>query len=566
MAGPWEKYGAVESGPWSKYQTKPELPSSVGAVERFIKGASAAGYKGAMGVKGAFMGLSPEEEQRLAGQAEWVRQAGLPAQAGGFAAEVAMFSPTMAFGGSGVLPAAQRAYTSGLLSSLYEPGGRYEREKAGAFGALGSVAGEALPYAAGTVARSIEPLFESGRTNIISRALQRTVGENAPSVIRQLESTQSGVPGVQYTASEAAPSSGGLAAMQRWAEQAAPEPYFQRRAENVGARRMAMQEIAGTEMEKLAAIGARKSASEPLYEAAMQRSVPVDETLRELLQRPSMKNALSQAKQIAAEEGTAIAPEIEKAILSGEMPAEISGQGLHWIKIGLDSLKDEATTSLSKAQQKAIKGTISAFEDWRGQNIPEYARAQETFRELSKPIARQTVGQSLYEKLAPALSDFGPATRERAESFARALRDADITAQQALGFKGARFGDVMRQSDQDLYSAIAADLSRQAESAGAGRGIGSNTFQNLAMQNLAERSGFPGTMIGKAMHLPLIDYGYTRAEQAMQKELADALLNPKKTASLLKRQPGLLTKLLEAEYAQVPSSVLGAAAGSFINR
>ena len=148
----------------------------------------------------------------------------------------------------------------------------------------------------------------------------------------------------------------------------------------------------------------------------------------------------------------------------------------------------------------------------------------------------------------------------------RDRRDADVTAQQALGFKGAKFSDVMRPTDQDTYSAIAADLARQAESAGAGRGIGSNTFQNLAMQNLAERSGFPGTMIGKVMHLPLIDYAYTRSEQAMQRELADVLLNPKKTAALLKRQPGLLTKLLEAEYAQAPGSVLGAAFGSYLNR
>ena len=226
-----------------KRRNPKKLPENVGSVERFLKGASATGYRGAMGVKRALFGLTPEEEQKLAGQAEWVKQAGLPAQAGGIASEIAMLSPTMALGGAGMLPAAQRSFTSGLLSALYEPGGMYEREKSGALGAVGSLAGEALPYALGTVTRAAEPLFESGRTNIISRALQRTVGENAPSIIRQLETTQSGVPGVQYTASEAAPSSGGLAAMQRWAEQAAPEPYFQRRAENVGARRMAMQEI-----------------------------------------------------------------------------------------------------------------------------------------------------------------------------------------------------------------------------------------------------------------------------------------------------------------------------------
>jgi hypothetical protein len=542
------------------------LPSSVGAAERFIKGASAQGYKGMMGIKRAFTDLSPEEVQALAGQAEWVKQAGMPAQVGQIASEAAMLSPSLAMPGAGVLPALQRAYTSGSLSALFEPGGTYEREKSGALGAVGSLVGETIPYAAGTITRAIEPLTEGGKQNIIARSLQRVVGENAPSVASQLETTRSGVPGVQYTASEAAPQSGGLAAMQRWAEQANPESYFQRRAENVGARRMALQDIAGSEAQKAAALGMRESVTKPMYEEAMQISVPVNESLRELFKRPSMRNALSQAQTIAAEQGTPIPADLIKAIESGEVPAEISGQGLHWLKIGLDSLRDEAKTSLSKAQQNALKGTVNAFEEWRGQNIPKYAEAQAEFKRLSQPISRMDVGQSLYEKLAPSLSDFGPVTRERAESFAGALRDADVTAQRATGFKGAKFSDIMKQSDQDTYSAIASDLSRQAESAGAGRGIGSNTFQNLAMQNLAERAGFPGTLIGKVTHLPGIDYAYTRAEQAMQRELADILLDPKKAAKMLRRQPGTLLRLLEADFAHAPGSVAGAAIGSLLNR
>lgn len=549
-----------------KQRQPAKLPSSIGAAERFLKGASAQGYKGMMGAKKLVVGLSPEEEQSLAGQAEWVKQAGMPARIGEIASEAAMLSPSLAISGAGVLPAMQRAYSSGGLSALYEPGGTYEREKSGALGAVGSLAGEAIPYAAGTITRAIEPLTEGGKQNIIARSLQRVVGENAPSVASQLESVRSGVPGVQYTASEAAPQSGGLAAMQRWAEQANPEAYFQRRAENVGARKMAMQQIAGSETEKAAALGAREQITKPLYEEAMQMSVPVDDTLRELFKRPSMRNALNEAKAIAAEIGEPIPADLEKAILSGEIPADISGQGLHWIKIGLDALRDNPAAPIGKAQQRALKGTVDAFEQWRGANIPKYAEAQAAFKELSKPIARQTVGQSLYEKLNPALSDFGPMTRERAESFAGALRDADVTAQRALGFKGARFEDVMKPEDQSLYSSIASDLTRQAESAGAGRGIGSNTFQNLAMQNLTERAGFPGTLIGKATHLPGIDYVYNRAEQAMQRELSDILLDPKKAAKMLRRQPGTLLRLLEADYANAPGSVLGASIGSSLNR
>ena len=55
-------------------------------------------------------------------------------------------------------------------------------------------------------------------------------------------------------------------------------------------------------------------------------------------------------------------------------------------------------------------------------------------------------------------------------------------------------------------------------------------------------------------------------QQAMQRELADILLDPKKPASMLRRQPGTLLKLLEAEYAKAPSSVFGAATGASLNR
>jgi len=191
--------------------------------------------------------------------------------------------------------------------------------------------------------------------------------------------------------------------------------------------------------------------------------------------------------------------------------------------------------SIGKEQQRAIKGTVDAFEKWRGENIPVYAQAQEKFAELSKPISRMEVGKSLYEKLSPALSDYGSLTRETAESYARALRNADVTAQQATGFRGARFADIMQPSDLETYASVASDLTRQAESSTAGRGIGSNTFQNLAMQNLAERAGFPGTMIGKVMRMPLIDYAYTRAEQEMQRTCRNSFESKKNCCTFAPR-------------------------------
>ena len=558
---PWEEYGV------------PKNPMEESNFKRMLRGANIGLTEGGLALKQAlpFMDLSPEDQQKLAaGKSYMEAESGMAPEIGkGLVGLGEYAGGPLAVGRAGLRGMAGfagRTAGAGLTGGVLTPGGAEERISGAGIGAAGSVLGEAAPYAVGTVKRAVEPLYAAGHKNILSRTLQRAAGDRSADVARELEMSASQTPGVQYTASEAAPSSGGLAAIQRWAEQATPEDYAFRRKTNVEARRAALEGIAGTEADKLTAIATRETEAGPLYEAAKAKLVPVDKELQSLLKRPSMALALNQAKDIAAEQGTPIPKDLIDAITSGEVPADISGEALHWIKVGLDNLRSMPKESIGKEQQRAIKGTVDAFEKWRGENIPVYAQAQEKFAELSKPISRMEVGKSLYEKLSPALSDYGSLTRETAESYARALRNADVTAQQATGFRGARFADIMQPSDLETYASVAKDLTRQAESSTAGRGIGSNTFQNLAMQNLSERAGFPGTMIGKVMRMPLIDYAYTRAEQEMQKELADTLLNPKRTAALLRRGSGPLSRMFSAERVQPFSSAVGAEAGSYYNR
>lgn len=556
---PWEQYGV------------PRDMMSESAGKRFLRHANIALTEGTLGLKEAlpFVDLTPEERQKLAAGKAYseAEQEFLPSL-GRIPVEAAEYSiGPMGVAGAGLRGLAgfaARTGAAGLTGGLLTPGEASDRAKGAAFGAGGSMVGEAIPYAFGTAKRMVEPFYSGGQQNILSRLLKRQVGNRAEDIATELESAASKTPGVEWTAAEAAPSSGGLAATQRWAEQALPDPYALRRAENVSARKAALEGIAGTEANKAAAIEARDIAAKPLYEEAMQTSVPVDESLRELFKRPSMRNALSQAQTIAAEQGTPIPADLIKAIESGEVPAEISGQGLHWLKVGLDSLRDEAKTSLSKAQQNALKGTVNAFEEWRGQNIPKYAEAQAAFRELSRPISRMDVGQSLYEKLAPALSDFGVLTKENAERYASALRNADYTAKQATGFKGARLSDIMQPSDIDVYHSVANDLTRQAQAATSGKGIGSDTFQKLAMQNIAERAGLPGRMLGRVT--PLIGYMMKDNEEEMQRRLAEALLDPKKTAALLRRESGPLAKLFSASRMQPFTSTFGATVGADVSR
>lgn len=565
-SGGWRDFVETQdqTKPWETYGV-PKNPQEESFMARLGRGANIGLTEAAYGLKQPFLGLSPEEKRKLAaGRAYMESENGFAPELGRIGVDVAAFAPTgiATSGFRGLTGFLARTGGQAATGAAFTPGGVEERTIGGAMAGAGSMIGEALPYTFGTLKRAVEPFYERGKQNIMGRMAQRVVGDRASEIADELTSAVSKTPGVEYTAAEAAPSSGGLAAFQRWAEQSTPEAYNFRRAQNIGARREALQNIAGDETAMANAESVRNAVTSPLYETAMARSVPVDDSLRELLKRPSMKSAFEQAKRIASEEGAAIPKEIEEAILSGEVPAEISGQGLHYIKMGMDELLDPATSGLGKTQQRAIKKTANAFESWRESNIPEYGEAQRAYRELSKPISRMKVGKSLYEKMAPALSEFGPVTREKPEIYARALRDADITARQATGFKGARFSDIMTGGDQKIYESVAADLARQAEANQAGRGIGSNTFQNMIMQDLAERAGFPGQMIGKVTKVPLIGMAYTGQEQEMQRQLADILLDPAKTAELLRRTQSPLSRLFSAQRVQPYSSVLGAALGS----
>lgn len=124
-----------------------------------------------------------------------------------------------------------------------------------------------------------------------------------------------------------------------------------------------------------------------------------------------------------------------------------------------------------------------------------------------------------------------------------------------LGLKNAKMQDVMTPEQMQTLNNIAADLSRGAFAADAGRGVGSNTFQNFAMDNLASQVGMPSAVsavanlvpglgkvsaVGKALGGAL----YKSKDELMKKEMADLLLNPKEAAKVMSNAA------LKAKYIQ----------------
>ena len=138
-------------------------------------------------------------------------------------------------------------------------------------------------------------------------------------------------------------------------------------------------------------------------------------------------------------------------------------------------------------------------------------------------------------------------TRENANQFAQALREGDITARKATGFKGATLENTMTPKQMMVLQNLQSDLARRVSADELGREYGSNTFQNFAMQDLAEAAGYPGRVLNKLVNrVPAVgefltdiaEKGVENKEMLMRNEIADILLNPKRTAEMLRRQIG----------------------------
>lgn len=515
-----------------------ELPSG----NRFLSGIGGNVLNAVSGAAELLPGVSEHNPIAQAAQQGLSHATGLAGSAGKLIGSVV---PYLAMPES--LPAQIAASTGiGAITGHGELGERaLSGVESGVGAGIGGAIGKAIPYVGTMLKRTIEPHTPTGQEQILSRLLNRAVGENAPDIAERLSAAKTLVPGTAPTAAEIA-QSGGLSAVQRFAEQANPEQYAFRRAQNATARAEALSKIAGTAAQKENALLLRDKFAKPFYEAAKQQQVPIDKPLVDLMQRPSMKVALAHAENIAAEQGLPIDPAMKQLIMTGEaVNPQISGDALHTLKIGLDAALKDPKNPLSGAEQNALKGTIKQFEDWRETNIPIYATAQKIYKGLSKPVNQMQIGQTLYNKVKPALTDYGPVTRESANAYASALRDADTLAKKATGFKGATYAGTMTRKQQMTIDAIAQDLARKAAADEAGRGIGSNTFQNFAMQDLAQAAGMPGAALSTLSRVPGLgliggaaraagNAALSTAEQTMKNKLADTLLNPAETARLLK--------------------------------
>lgn len=449
--------------------------------------------------------------------------------------------------------------------------------------AAGRVLGRVVPAIGRTAKAVVEPLYQGGREAIAGRTLNRAAGDAVDDVVNRLGQAAELVPGSAPTAAQVA-ENGGIAALERATAAAKPAEFADRAMQQAAARTKALRGIAGDDMTRAAAVDARKAATSDLYQQATAANYTMDPRLDKLLQTPAMRQALAKAKELAENNQRPFTFDVPGSNVMGSVgnqantaSRQITGQGLQDLKMAIDTMLKDPASGYAGAAGDSVKALRGQLLNWMEDANPAFKAARTKYAEMSKPVSQMDIGQELLTKLEPALNDYGGLARETAAKYGTAVRNADQTARKATGFKGAGMADIMDPSQMQMIEGIASDLARKGNAQDLGRTAGSDTFQKMAMSNIAQQSGAPG-VVGGALNMPgvgkVAKFLYSEPEEKIQTIIAQSLLNPKSAAKLMQDQvrraaPKSIPDVLFANPAratQVIGGVSGMAADNFFSQ
>jgi len=397
------------------------------------------------------------------------------------------------------------AANGGLSAGLIDPNSARSGFIVGAALPPGlKVLGTAGNYLGGLAKSLVQPLTKKGQQAIAGNVL-REFGQGGPMTINAAEI----VPGSLPTLAEAT-GNAGVASLQRAARDVRPNAFVEREAANAAARTAAFDDLAGDAAKLEFYRASRSQAGKELYDEALNR-VPEATTpymkgqITQLLKRPSINEASKVAQRWAIERG-------ERASMSGSLRA------LHDVKTAIDDKIAASVQAGQGGEVKALEATRDKLLDVMEKMSPEYGHARATYAAMSQPVNAMETLQGL--KLT---DQFGNITLAKVQN---ALGNLE-KAQAAPGVNGAKSvtGDQIRSLKQ-----IRDDLMR-ASNTGLGRSAGSNTFQNLATDNLLAKV-LPGR-IGGAVNNRIGDAVgqagkllYSGANEKIKNNLVDMMLDP----------------------------------------
>jgi hypothetical protein len=377
----------------------------------------------------------------------------------------------------------------------------------------------------------IEPLYEQGKNAIIARALREFSGGDANKAIVNLTASKPIVEGSVPTVGQAAnvPS---LAAAERALIGSTPEAtnmLANRQAQNALARTNVLENIASpSRVEKYTNL--REKLGDDLYEPALKKAMDfskltpeLQKQVNNLIKAPAIQNAMEKARTNA----------LNKEIDIGDPAGSL--RGLHETKLALDREinavkakleRDNAgATSAELDGLKAAKNRLLSFIE-NPQISPEYKQARETFARLSKPVNQ-------LEEISK-LADKSVSPKENTIYTDRFFKELDKLKKE----------NVLSKQQIARLETIGQDLKSKSFAENAGRGVGSNTMQNLAYANMANQVGIPnmlrnmpGGQIVGGIAKRAGDVVYGKANKEIANQMAETFLSPQRAAELMQMPP-----------------------------
>ena len=378
-------------------------------------------------------------------------------------------------------------------------------------------------YGAGKAA--LEPFNQAGRNLIIGRALRQFSGNDAEKAIANLRNPEQLVAGVQPTVAEVAgvPS---LAAVQRavGGNPITTNAFAARKEANDIARTEALRNIASpTRVAKYQDL--RSQLGDELYTPALNTAMDfstltpeMQKQVSSLAKTPAIKRAMSQAQENALNKGYDI----------GNPNGSL--QGLHETKMALDQEINAVKAKLERDGAGATSAELDGLKAAKDRLLgfietvsPEYKQARQTYARLSKPVEQLESISKLAEKsLNP--KDYSVYLGNFSRELEKVKKEGLLSPQQLKRLEN-----------------IKEDLMRTDFANNAGRGVGSNTMQNLAYNNMLQEVNLPNLLRRRGMAetvgniaARVKDVAYGGANKRLTTEMADALLDPRKAAALMK--------------------------------
>jgi hypothetical protein len=542
----------------SDAEQAPDPTEGMSAFERGAAGFGKAMVDTARGV-GQMVGLVDREDIKESRKLDSALMRTTGGKVGNFAGNVATTLP-LAFvpGANTVKGASLIGSAAGLLQPSASTQETLQNTALGGVAGGGSIlAGRGLAAGYQAATGVLRPMTKKGQQQIASELLQ-TSATNPQSAAKRLGVARELVPGSAPTVGQASDDAG-LAQLERtlFNKPETAGPLNMRYQAQQSARQKAIGDIAGSPQYRVDIEDGRAIFAAEDYGNAMKAGIDPDMAkslqpqIDSLMKRPSMRQAQSAAKRLAAENDV-------KLTDFGSL------EGMDWLKKALDNQISKASqpgSSIGKADLRALLQTKDDLMKTLEQIAPGYKVANDNFAAMSKQVNSMDVAADLQNRLYKN-AQFG-GDKELGATYQNELAKALESIKSQTGQNRA-LSDVMPRGDVNALEAIARDLVRKEKGQTMGRAVGSPTMQNMMGQNLMQRvlgpMGAPQGMAQNALMQTLSrPYGFVAraAEPSINDLLAEAMVNPALAKKLLQQaaQPsrvGAVANKME-RYLPVPA-------------